>query len=97
MDPQAYVLGLIVLGLPALSGSIYLLTKPVVKLIMHKRELAAGTQAESATLAAQDARIGQLEGDLAAMREEMDRLHAVEGFYQQLRAPAAPEALPPAS
>jgi hypothetical protein len=96
MDPHAYVLGLIVLGLPAVSASVYLVSKPIVKLITHKREMSAGVRVDPARLNAQDLRIGQLEGDLVAMQEELGRLKDVEGFYKELR-PQAPagSALPP--
>ncbi len=93
---QLYVLGLIVLGLPALSGSVYLLSRPIVKLITHKRELNAGVRIDPARLDAQDRRIGQLEGELGALQEELGRLKDVEGFYKELRAQSsAGSALPP--
>lgn len=100
MDPQLYVLALLVMGVPALSGSLYLLARPFVKLAMHKRELNAGTRVDPARLDAQDQRIGQLEGELAALHEELGRLRDVEGFYKELRASAEPgagAALPPAT
>ncbi len=96
MDPQAYVLGLIVLGLPAVSLSVFLVSRPFVKLITHKRELNAGVRIDPARLDAQDRRIGQLEGDLAAMQEELGRLKDVEGFYKELRPQSSGgSALPP--
>ncbi len=88
MDPiQQYVLGLIVLGLPAVSGSVFLLAKAWGNLV-RSRELKVAGRLDAARLESQDRKIGQLEGELAAMREEMDHIQAVEGFYKQLRSPA---------
>lgn len=87
MDPtNQYVLGLIVLGLPALSGSIFLLTKAVGNLV-RIRAGKSGAGIDPARIDAQDRRIAELEEEIGSVRGEMERLHAVEGFYKSLRAP----------
>lgn len=97
MDPQLYVLGLIVLGLPAVSGSFYLLAKPLLGAFMRNRELKAGVRVDPSRLDAQEQRIAVLEGELAVVRDELERLNAVEGFYKELRSAPEPGsvALPP--
>ena len=71
--------------------------KPLIEAFLRARELKAGAGGNPARLDAQDRRINELEGELASMRQELDRLSAVESFYAQLQgsAPAAGRNLPP--
>ncbi len=76
------------LGVPALALSARLVLKPFIDGWLRARELKAGARAVGPELEAQAQRIGQLEGELSALREEVGRISAVETFYSQLQAPA---------
>ncbi len=80
----------------ALTVGARVVMRPVIDAFLRARELKMGG-ADPARLDAQDRRIGELEGELAAVKQELERLSAVETFYAQLqggRPPATPE-LPP--
>ncbi len=94
MDPRQFVLTLIILGIPAVSLSTWLLSRPFLNAFLRSRELKAGVRMDPARLDAQDQRIAELEGEVAAMRHEMERLSSVESFYAQLGA-GNPKGVPP--
>lgn len=78
----------IVLGIPALAFSIRVVTKPLIDGWVRTRELKAGARAEPARDPDRDERVLQLEAEVSSLRQELERLNAVEGFYKELRAPA---------
>ena len=81
------VLG-VVLGLPALAISVRLVTKPLIDGWVRTRELKAGVRRDPAGDQQRDERVLQLEAEVSSLRQELERLNAVEGFYKELRAPA---------
>lgn len=83
----------IVVGLPAIAFSIRVVTKPLIDGWVRTRELKAGVR-QDAHDPRSDERVGQLEAEISSMRQELERLNAVEGFYKQLRSPGPGGASP---
>lgn len=81
----------------AMSIGARAIIRPIIDAVMRSRELKAGAGADPVRLEAQDRRIAQLEAELGAVREELERRSAVERFYTELQgsAPAAGRNLPP--
>ncbi len=78
----------VVLGIPAIAMSARWVLRPIIDAYVRGRELKAGAQADPGRMAAQERRIAEVEGELAALRQEVERLSAVESFYNQLQAGA---------
>ncbi len=97
MDPHWMPVVGIIAFVGALTIGARAVMKPVINAFLRARELKAGAGADPARLDAQDRRIAELESDLSAVRQELDRLSAVESFYAQLQAPQSTGArdLPP--
>ncbi len=93
----------IVLGIPAFAFGVRVMTKPFIDGWVRSRELKAGARAGAVPAAVpppepqRDERIHQLEAEVASLRQELERMGAVESFYKELRNPAAEGALGPPS
>ncbi len=86
VDPNIIPIVAIVFGLPSIALAARWVMKPIIDAYVRGRELKARALADPGQLAAQERRIAELEGELGAMRQELDRLSAVESFYAQLQA-----------
>ncbi len=97
MDPKdilPWIFGIIVFGVPAVALSVRIAARPLLEGLAHLRQ--AGHPVAPA--AEPDPRVEALQGEVAALRERVDRLSAVEEFYAQLQAPTgagAPAPPPP--
>jgi hypothetical protein len=81
----------------AMSIGARAIIRPIIDAIVRSRELKAGAGGDPARLDAQDRRIAELEAELGAVRQELERRSAVESFYTQLQGstPAPGRNLPP--
>ncbi len=82
-DVLAWIFGMVVIGVPAVAFGVRIALRPVVDGLIRLREVSV-RQGETP---APDPRIPQLQADVAALRQEVERLGAVESFYKQLQAP----------
>ncbi len=91
--PVVGVIGLVA----AMAIGARAVIRPIIDAVVRSRELKAHAGADPARLDAQDRRIAELEAELGAVREELDRRSAVESFYTQLQGstPGAGRNLPP--
>ncbi len=90
-DILPWIFGIIVFGVPAVAISVRIAARPLLEGLAHLRQ--AGHPVPSAP--GPDPRIDALQGEMAALRERVDRLSAVEEFYAQLQAPTAADAPAP--
>lgn len=96
MDPVLIPLTAIIFGIPAIALGARMIMKPLLDTWVRTREAKMATLTDPAREEARDRRIIEIEGELAALRQEVERLTAVESFYKQLQAPAGSgAALPP--
>lgn len=80
----------IAIGLPAIAFSARLVIKPIIQGWVRTRELNAGVGQDPAREQLRDERVLQLEAEVSSLRQELERLNAVEGFYKELRSPETP-------
>ncbi len=77
----------VVLGIPAIAFAVRMVIRSIADGLVR---IKGGASAPlEATVRAQERRLAQLEAEIAALREDVVRLSAVERFYAQLQAPAA--------
>ncbi len=91
MDPKEilpWIFGIIVFGVPAVALSVRIAARPLLEGLAHLRQ--AGHPATPP--ATPDPRVEALQAEMSTLRERVDRLAAVEEFYAQLSAGAAPGA-----
>jgi hypothetical protein len=93
MTDPGTVLG-IVFGLPAFGFAVRLVVKPIADAYVRSRELKAGVRDDARIVHEQAARMAQLEAELAAVKDQLERHSAVESFYEQLKTPDSTGALP---
>ncbi len=87
----------VVLGLPAIAFGIRMITKPFIDGWVRTRELKAGARSALPAEPEREQRIHELEAEVASLRQELERMGAVESFYKQLSNQAAGGALAPPS
>ncbi len=97
MDPVLIPLTAIIFGIPAIALGARMVIKPVLDTWVKTREAKLPAPVDAARERARDQRMAEIESELAALRDEVERLSAVESFYKQLKAPsgAGANALPP--
>lgn len=93
MTDPGIILG-VVLGVPAVGFAVRLVVKPIADAYVRSRELKFGVRADTQLSQDQAQRVAQLEAELAAVKDELERHSAVESFYSQLKKPEGPS-LPP--
>lgn len=98
MDPVIIPLVAIIFGIPSIAFGTRMIMKPILDTYARTREAKYVARADPEREGARDARMAEIEGELAELRQHVERLTAVEAFYKELRS-AAPEpaagALPP--
>lgn len=94
MTDPGIIIG-VVLGVPAMGFAVRLVVKPIADAYVRSRELKAGVRADLQPAQDQAQRVAQLEAELAAVKDQLERHSAVESFYAQLKAPGGGEAPPP--
>ncbi len=85
-DILPWIFGIIVFGVPAVALSVRIAARPLLEGLAHLRQAGHAPAPD----ALPDPRIDALQGEMAALRERVDRLGAVEDFYAQLQAPGSP-------
>jgi hypothetical protein len=97
LDPILVPLAGIIFGIPGIALGARLVMKPILDYNARMREVKLQAAADPERQRARDERLLEMESELSALREEVQRLHAVEGFYQELQAPVPPASgtLPP--
>ena len=83
-DVLGWIFGMVVIGVPAVAFGVRIALRPVVEGLIRLREVNL-RQGEAPP---PDPRIPLLQADVAALREEVERLGAVEAFYKQLQGSA---------
>ncbi len=85
IDPNVVPIVGIVAFLGAFSISARYVMKPVIEAFMRAREMKLNAGAhDPGRMEAQERRIAELEADLGALRQDFERLSAVEEFYSRL-------------
>ncbi len=99
LDPILVPLAGIIFGVPGIALGARLIMKPILDYNARMREVKLHGVADPEGERAREERLLEIESELSALRQEVQQLHAVEGFYQELQAPVSPVggALPPAS
>ncbi len=96
IDPNIIPIVGIVFGMPSIALAIRWVMKPVMDAHMRSQELKAHAGANPVLLAEQGRRLADVEAELEAVKQELERLRAVESFYAQLGAGPQPgRDLPP--
>ncbi len=78
-----------VVGVVAVVAAFGLVGSMVIKTVVGGlvRIKAASAPSAASVPPAQEERLAQMEAEIAALRDEVGRLSAVESFYAQLQAP----------
>lgn len=96
MDPVIIPLVAIIFGIPSIAFGTRMIMKPILDTYARTREAKFGARSDPERDSARDARMAEIEGELAELRQHVERLTAVEAFYKELgAAPPAGGALPP--
>ncbi len=98
LDPILVPLAGIIFGVPGIALGARLVMKPILDYNARMREVKLQGVADPERERAREERLLEIESELSALRQEVQQLHAVEGFYKELQAPVSPAggALPPA-